>query len=150
MANVTYIASALVTGLFLAVVAGTLARLGDRRIAPTPMGRSSGGGLAATGYGMVDGLARKQTTWAVGFVLFTLGVVAGVIAFLQGDASIGGGASIGLAGAFVLALVGFLVFGTYLTVRSHGRSTAEAVGVGLWALGLLLIVAVALNLIVLH
>ena len=140
MANVTYVASALLTGLFLAVVAGALARLGARRIAPTPTGRPErAGGLASTGYDALDGLVRKQTTWVAGFFLFTLGVVAGVIAFLQGDASAGAGA---------LALVGFLLFGTYFTVRSHGRSTAEAIGVGLWALGLLLVVAVALNLLV--
>jgi hypothetical protein len=149
MANVTYVASALLTGLFLAVVAGALARLGARRIAPTPTGRPErAGGLASTGYDALDGLVRKQTTWVAGFFLFTLGVVAGVIAFLQGDASAGVGAGLGLAGAGALALVGFLLFGTYFTVRSHGRSTAEAIGVGLWALGLLLVVAVALNLLV--
>jgi hypothetical protein len=147
MVNLTYVASTLLMGLFLASVAVALARLGDRRVAPLPAGGAAG--ASSSGYGTLGALARRQSVWVVAFLLFATGVVAGVVLYLQGDAAAAGDAGFGLAAAAALALVGFLASGTYLTVRSRGRSTAEAIAVGLWALGLLLIAVVALNLVVL-
>jgi hypothetical protein len=90
---------------------------------------------------------------AVGFIALVF-VVGGAVVFLSGGlATVGAGTpsvDMGVAVSALLGLLiaGFAIVGSYTTARSHGAGVAQAVMVGLWALGLLFVLAVAAQLFI--
>jgi hypothetical protein len=91
-------------------------------------------------------------TMALGFVLLVF-VVGGAAVLLVGGFETlplpapGISAAIAIPALLGLLLVGYVVAGSYATARSHGAGNAQAALVGLWAFGLLFVLAVAAQLL---
>ncbi len=85
-------------------------------------------------------------SWILGFLLLVAVAGGGTLAFLASD-SIGqfAGQTAGILIAVVLGgiLGGYLISGIYVSLRSHGRKSAEATGVALWLLGCIAIAVIA-------
>lgn len=148
MAAGSYLASTLLMGLFLIVIATALTR-SERAPVPGTNGENvDREGSIGTG---LERLARNPRAWVLGFVLLTAGIAVGALLY------VGGGplpdesrevAGLVVAGLLLLVISGFLFLGTYLTATSKGRSSAWGVAEGTIALGLLSIVAIVVNLVV--
>lgn len=98
-------------------------------------------------------VADRPGLLAIGFIALVF-VVGGAVVLLSGGlATVGAGApavDMGVAVSALLGLLiaGFAIVGSYSTARSHGAGVAQAAMVGLWALGLLFVLAVAAQLFV--
>lgn len=109
-------------------------------------------GEAADG-GAMDALSRvaySPVSWVVGFVLLALGLGGGAILVVAGpdiSGALADDALYAVGGFFGALLLGYLTWGVYLSAKSKGIHTAGATALGLWALGLVLCVAVAAVLI---
>jgi hypothetical protein len=148
MVTLSYMASALVTGLLLLVVVVGMARW------PNWRGTAAGtGGTSAPGGGGDSGVARGPAVAAVAALLLVVLVVALLSPGLAGGgAGAGGeGASEGVPGGAAIVAVGaglgvltvtYLVWGVYHSTRYRGLTSAQAAGVGAWVFGLLVIVGV--------
>ena len=120
-------------------------------VLPARQRRSAPAGRDTTGIASALGRqARTPAAWSVGFVLLT--VVAGVATVLV-VGGFGTGSGLGSASAALLAVIGAVVLGgyvfvgTFLTARSRGLYAAQAAAFGSWAVGLLVLAAVAVALI---
>lgn len=139
MVDIPTLGSTLLMGIFLVVVAGALVRFGSgRRVIPYE-------GDSETTTGLIVGLTEQQMTWIVAFVLLVVGFGGGVVTFL--GAGFEPGAVLVMALALAAIVGGFFVVGSYHMVRSHGRSVAEAVFVGAWALATLFVIGIAIQLL---
>lgn len=157
----TNLASTVLMGVFLVAVLAVFARLRTHRGETTNGERSAASDLpritedappSTTDLesGPVTGSSAPPIAWVVGFLGLVVVVGGGAIAFVAGNAlpQIGTQA----AGA-VLAIVfgglvcGYLFSGVYLSLRSHGRKSAEATGVALWLLGLIAVGVIAAQLV---
>lgn len=158
MAEISYLSSTLLMGLFLIAILVIIARLRIESGASAATGeRSTSAELPDVPAGDLASSHRQPATdtetplsWVVGFLVVVLVVVAGAALFLGGVSL--SASNTRLAG-IVLALVlggllgGYLFSGVYLSVRSHGRVRSEATGVALWILGLLFVLLIAVKLI---
>jgi hypothetical protein len=149
MAETTAIVSSIVMGVFLLVIAAALSRATSRPVFTSEDSDES------TWSGIVlDSLTewiRNPGVWALGFVLLSCGLGAGVLLYV-GDGPIAdasrAAAGVVIAGILAAVICAFLFFGVYITAKSKGRSTAWGVAEGVIALGLVFVVAIMANLIV--
>lgn len=146
MVSIVYLASTVLMAVFTVGIVFAMLRLGDLRGYSVDR-EDSTEGLEAFGERLTS-FGSNQTVWMV--VFFALVVVFGgaVWALLSGAVSPSMGAAGVVGGALALVLVGYVLFGSYRMVKTHGRSTAEAVGISAWALGSLLVIAIAAKLVV--
>lgn len=148
MAEVSYLASTLLMGLFLIVVATALTR---NERSPVPGGADGNADReGSVGAGLGE-MARNPRAWVLGFVLLTAGITVGVLLYVGGGPLPDEGreiAGLAVAGLLLLVTCAFIFLGTYLTATSTGRSSAWGVAEGTIALGLLFIVAIVINLVI--
>ncbi|MFC6963892.1 hypothetical protein [Halocatena marina] len=156
MVEINYLVSTLLMGLFLLAIVVVIARL--RSVSETAT--ASGGRSTASELPDITPSARSTETvsseipptWIIGFLLLVLAAGAGSVLFIGASSlpSIGIGtqmAGIGLAIVIGGLVCGYFVSGIYLSLRSHGRKSAEATGVAIWLLGLLGVGVIVVNLL---
>lgn len=159
MVVITNLASTVLMGVVLVAVVGAFVRL---RASPSETTR--GKRSTASDLPRIAGDAPRSTTdsdsdigssatpiaWVVGFLALVVVAGGGAIAFIAGNAlpQIGTQAA-GTVLAVILGglLCGYLLSGVYLSLRSHGRKSAEATGVALWLLGLVVVGVIAAQLV---
>lgn len=134
--------------ILMVVVLGAIflgiARLGTRRhteSAELPARRSDAavGRLAKT--------ADDPAELGAVFVVLTLAVGAVSLAAVGGVSGSLPGAFAAIVGLIGLLLVGFLFLGTYVVVRQHGLGRAQGVAAGLFGVGGVGILLIAVNLV---
>jgi hypothetical protein len=143
MAQPTLLVGFLV-GLALVVGIAVLSTRGRYRYKPRfyPRGERSPGILTRA--------ARSPAVWMVSFlVLALLAGGATVLAVGGFDVSpdVAANAGVVLAGIGGTVLVGYVFYGTVAAARARGLHSAQAVAFGSWAVGLLVLVAVAVSLL---
>lgn len=147
MAPLTYIASAVLTGLVVVGLVAALARSREwRSAAPTPGAVRTGDTSAVT---TLTETVRSPLGWTVAFLGLVLVIGGGVLAFLTGAIPAGVGQALGVMLVLVAATVmcGYLFWGVYHSVRYRGIESAQATGVGLWVVGMVLLVVVVAQLV---
>jgi hypothetical protein len=96
-------------------------------------------------------MSERPGMLALGFIAVVF-VVGGAVVLLAGGLTTMGTTApsidmaVAVSALLGLLLAGFAVVGSYSTARSHGAGYAQALLVGLWALGLLFVLAVAAKL----
>lgn len=149
MVDVIYLASALITGLFLLAVVAVVARNERWRVYDSSSDEEPLPRLDA----LIDGSTkwgRNPWSWTLLFVLLTAGLTASVLLYVGGGPVPEGSQRIvGLviAGFFLLLVSGFLFVGMYIMAKSKGRSNAWGVAEGIFALGVVFIGAIVLTLL---
>lgn len=141
MAESTYIASTVVTGLLLLVVWTFVGRIEDwRRYASVPdENRPVRRSDAET--------TERTTVWVAAFLVIVLSVGGGAVLLVSDPEILAGSKLIALGGALAALVGGYLLWGVYDAVRFRGFGNAFAVLASAWAAGLLLVAAVALKLV---
>lgn len=133
MVSYVFLASAVVMGL-LAVAAFAATALWrdwvDYRPSISPPER-----------GTIARLATDFRVWVFGFILLVGLVVAAVLAAVEG------GNLMLIFGLLGLLVVGFLIVGVYSAGRSRGHPHAHAVGEAIIALGAVVLLGIAVNLL---
>lgn len=140
MAEIPDVASTVLMGLLLVAVAVALAYGRDWRSYPF------GGDDDA--FTTVSKAAASPTIWIVTFFLLVLGFGGTTLLYVTSTGATQELALVVLGALIGIALAFFLFMGVYRSVRSRGRSTAEAVGAGAWALGFALVAVIVLKLVV--
>jgi hypothetical protein len=143
MAQTTLVVSFLL-GVF--IVGGAVLLLSRGRFRYTPAYGADGGDLADR----LAEVARTPVAWMVGFLALTLVAGAATVLAVGGygvAAGVSGGAAALLAAVGVAVLAGYLFYGTFAAARSRGLHSAQAAAFGSWALGLVLLLAVAASLL---
>lgn len=129
-----------VTGLFLLVVALAIARGVDWRSNDIFAARENGGSL-------VGALAESPAVWVVTFLSLALGLTAVVLVAVGGfGLSAPGGVALAVA-PFAALLLAYLVVGTYTAARDRNVSAAVATLAAALVVGVLLLAAIAGNLL---
>lgn len=136
MAN-PYLVSTLIMGVLLALVVSYVGRTNQLRWS---LARS-----AITDQGGGASLTRDTSSESEASVLAIVAGIFGTILLAVGiSAGIGG--SIGGVGLFIGFMAGmlgiYLVWGIYHIARSRGLKFAQSVGIGVWFLGLLLLLGI--------
>lgn len=157
MAELAYLASALVTGTVVLMVWAFVARMedwrrydsanagpthtGSMRTGPTRTGQSPDTGRSAD-------TSESVGRWVLGFFALVL-VAAGGAVLLVSDAGFAAavGDWVALASVFGVALVGFLLWGTYSSARFRGLRSAQAALLSAWLFGSLFVAGVAVKLV---
>lgn len=139
MAEIPDAASTILMGLLLVAVAVAVAYGRDWRSYPF-----GGEGDAFT---TIARAVSSPTTWIVAFLLLVLGFGGSTMLYITSTGATQQLALVGLGALIGIALAFFLFMGVYRSVRGHGRTAAEAVGAGAWALGIVLVVAIAAKLV---
>lgn len=133
MVSYVYLASAVVMGLLAVTVFVATAR-GRNWYDYTPrIGRPEPG--------LVGRLTGDLRTWIFGFVVLVLAITGAVLTAVDGGNL---GFIFGLLGLFV---IGFLTFGVYSAGRSRGHPHAHAVGEAIIALGTVVLLVIATQLL---
>lgn len=147
----TILISTVLTVLLLAAVVAAVMQMNSQQ--GPPMGTRRPDAIVRES-GAVDRarrLAGSPTVWTLGFLLLAVGL-GGVAVLVVSGAGLpagGGEALVGvLAGVTGIAIAAYLFWGAYSAVRFRGLGSAQAVGAGLWLLGLAFLVVVAVRLIV--
>lgn len=156
MAVTTNLASTVLMAVFLVAVVGVIARFRAHRSGlTTSRDRPRASELPQTAEVAPDrsapdvGSSETPISWVIGFVLLIVLAGGGAVVFTAGGAPQISSqmAAVLLAVVFGGLLCGYLFSGIYLSLRSHGRKSAEATGVALWLLGLLVVGAIATQLV---
>ena len=142
MAESTYIASTVVTGLFLLAVWVLVGRVENRRRYAL---ETDGKRLPRR---RNDAATESATTWVAAFLLVALAVGGGAVLLVSDAGLLPGSEWVALGSAFAALVGGFLLWGVYDAVRFRGFGNAFAVLASAWMAGLLLVAAVALKLVV--
>ena len=136
MAQTPYLVSSVLTGLLLVSVVVGLSRMTARR-RTTPVARSD------------HRRSRGPTVGGDDLTVLGLLLVTGACTVVVvGVANVGDGGLLAAAAQLALLLLGvvlvggFLVWGVHATVRHRGLQGAQAIGVGVWILGLVCVFAV--------
>lgn len=140
MAELTYVASALVmTGVVLAVVAAVL-RFGDWRSYAIVGAGDPGARLRR--------VADSPVAWMAAFLVLTLGFGGTAVLYVSGVA-IPGAEALGIVLALGAGTVlgGYLFVGTYNAARSRGRPAAQGVAEGVVLLGIFVVVVITAKLV---
>jgi hypothetical protein len=159
MVEINYLPSTLLMGLFLIAILVSLVRIRSGGETSTASGeRSMASDLPSTTASDVPARSQSSDTvssetpteWVLGFILLVLAAGGGAILFI-GDYSL---PSVGTQVAVILLVLvlgglfcGYLFSGVYISLRSHGRKSAEATAVALWLLGLLGVGVIAAKLL---
>lgn len=139
MVQFGYIASTVVMGALLVLVfLFTEGR--ERRASPAAADRDSESSVLA--------LANSPSGWFAAFIGFGV-VLAGATAVYVGAFGLtsSGGAGLALGIVFALLFAGYALLGTYSSARASGFGRSQAAAMGVWAVGLLILVAVAVRLL---
>lgn len=97
--------------------------------------------------GFVEAAIGSPVTWTVGFVLGAL-LLAGTVGYwLVAPPDLQATIETAATGVIALIIAVFTFVGVWEVVRSRGRSSAEAVGVGIIIVGLLFVAGVAAQLL---
>ncbi|WP_435157615.1 hypothetical protein [Haladaptatus sp. DFWS20] len=150
MAALGYVVSALVMGFLLVVLGLALVRARDwqRYILPKQSGPSWSDGEAE--FELLRTIARNPTGWVLGFLVATLGIGAGAVLFVSGEAvppSLRRNAWLLVVSLSVALVAGYIFWGTYQSSRYRGLDSAQATLTALWVWGALFIVAVIVKLV---
>lgn len=139
--SLSIVVSAVVMGSFLAVVAALLAVGGKRRTAPEPQARPD--------RAVPVGRLADARIWVFGFILVALTLSIAVLEFVgAGFTSLSaGGAGVLIGGLVGGLLLAFLLGGSYISARGYGFASAGAAMISAWAVGLLLLVGVVVQLV---
>lgn len=146
MVTIAYLASTVLMALFMVGVVVALLRFGEQRGYSVDTEGGSGDTWDTTSR-RLSAVAGNQTAWIVGFVVLVLVFGGGVYALLSGTVSVGAGATAMVGGALAAVIGLYVLVGAFRMVRDRGRSTAEAVGVSAWMLGVLFVLAIAAKLL---
>lgn len=138
-----YLASTALMGLFAVAVVVWMAR-GHGWYRYTPTSPSDGGSSAA---GRGDRLADRPMTWVVAFTVLVVGFVGGVVAAISGSTESQAVAGLAVAIAGGTVLVGYLLFGVYLSATRRGHPRSLAVAESATVAGLLFLVAITVQLL---
>ncbi|WP_435195977.1 hypothetical protein [Natronomonas sp. EA1] len=130
MAQSTYLASTVVTGVALAVLLVLFVR--SARPIPAVTGAPSGG---------VSRAVRGPMGWTLGFFALLAAVTAGTLAYVSGAVAPAMAVTL-LAVVATVAFVGYLLYGVYAAARGNGHHSALAAGEALVVLGVFALVAV--------
>lgn len=140
MAQIGYLASTILMGLFLVAVVAFL-RLTERRQYTPTLAGPRGGPVA-----VLRGTAQSEMAWIVGFLLATFVVGLASVIYVGGLVPENSGlvATAGRALGTILAVLlgGYLLWGAYSMARGHGYQHAAAVMVSAWMVGLLFVAAI--------
>lgn len=143
MAQAILLASFLLGVLLVVGVIFLLSR-GRYRYSPR-FAKREGGPLSG-----LHSAVRTPVAWTVAFVLLTL-LAGGATVLAVGGFGVSAGIATGavavLAGVGVVVLVSYVFYGTFVAARSRGLHAAQAAAFGSWAVGLLVLVAVAASLL---
>lgn len=144
MAELSYLVSALVMGLFLVAVVAFVRRSERDAVRPERETRS-------TPESLLDRTRESTSAWIAGFLVLVL-VAGGLsVAYVGGlspvPTSLARTAGLVLAAVLGAALAAYLGWGGYHVARSRGFGDAQAAAVGAWMLGLLFVVAIAARLL---
>lgn len=141
MAAFGQLASTVLMGAFAAIVAVVVVYGRDWRTysAPGSGERSIGETLRAA--------SRSPTAWIVGFLALAAVLGGGALAFVGGLGVDPGSVSVAVPALFGLVILGYLLWGVWYTARSRGLGNAQAALVGVWAFGLLFVLAIAAKLL---
>lgn len=143
MAQLAYLASAVLMGFVLVAVAAMVVKWR----AWTP------------GAAVADRSGRKEVAasfnnpqgWTAGFLLATLLLAAGALLFASGTALPAVGLTVVgvvIAALFVVLIGVFLFYGVYAMALNRGLMRSQAVMLGSWAIGLLFILTIIAVLLV--
>lgn len=139
MAAIPDVASTVLMGLVLVLVAGGLAYSRNwRRYAL---------GNDGDVFTNIAKATQSSTTWIAAFLLAIVGFGGSTLLYLTSTGATQQIALLVLGVLIGIALTFFLFMGVFQAVKGRGRSTAEAVATGVWALGVLLIVAITAKLL---
>lgn len=143
MAALTTLTSTVLTGLFLVVVAVVVLRLRSWE-AYRP-----GVGEHRRPSEWLSSVAGSMRVWIATFLVAAVGTGVGAILFVSGSipASAQNAAGVAVASLFVLLFLFYLFYGIYQSARSRGWKSAQAAAFGSWALGLLFLLTIALQLV---
>lgn len=139
MATHTYLASAVLMGLFLLAIVVATGRARDWH-QYTPAGAGAGDVAAS-----VSRTAKNPATWTLLFLLAVALVGAGVVLLFTGEAP-AWAATVAIALLAVAAggsLLFFLFYGSYEWARSHGFGKPMAIMIAAWVIGLIVLVAIS-------
>jgi hypothetical protein len=92
-------------------------------------------------------LAADPVVWTLSFLLVVGGLLGGVVVFVAGtpeQQALGGQALAAIGGLLFVAYIGY---GTYLSGRSRGLTSAVSAMVSAWALGSLFVFAITVSLL---
>jgi len=143
MAQTTLVASFL---LGVLIVGGAVLLLSRSRFRYTPTYGDDGEDLSSR----LAAVARTPVAWTVGFLVLTLlagGATVLAVGGFDVASGVSGGATALLAAVGIAVLVGYVFYGTFAAARSRGLHAAQSVAFGSWAVGLVLLVAVAVSLL---
>lgn len=138
----TFLLSTVATGAVLVAVAVFIRRLRHWRH-DKPESESSGFDALASFF-------KDPRSWIASYALLMIVAAGGVYVALGGAGvpeSLANAGPMILGGIFAAAILVFVGAGTYTAVRGHNRSSSQAAGMGAFAVGLLLLAAIAVKLI---
>ncbi|MFC7027360.1 hypothetical protein ACFQJ5_06755 [Halomicroarcula sp. GCM10025324] len=95
----------------------------------------------------VDRLTGSTSAWLVAFALLVVGFLVGVVAFISAPAGSGGLAGPAVAVGGGLLLVGYLLFGVYISAKRRGHPSALAAAESATVAGTLFLVAITVRLV---
>lgn len=137
MAELTYVASALVTAALVLATVFAIFRYGDWRSYVVSRERPAE---------RLRRLADSPAAWTVTFLLLVLGFGGAAVLYVS---DVVDAATVGLAMilATVLVLGGYVFVGTYTAARSRGRPAAQGVAEAVVLLGFIAVFLVAAKLV---
>lgn len=138
----TFLVSTAVTGVLLLGV-GVFLREYRRWRHDKP--EAEGSGFDALGVAM-----KSERLWIVAYVVLILVAAAATYGYIAGAAvpeELADVSFLVLGAVLAAGITAFVASGTYTAVRSHGRPSAQAAGASAMAVGLVILVAVAVKLL---
>jgi hypothetical protein len=145
MANALFLASTLVMGLLVAGVVALMVRGRPwRHYTPqVAYGKlSAGGGVPRSA---ISRAINTPSVWTAAFLLLVVVIIAGTVAVLGGSGSvITAPVLIGLLG---VVIVGNLVGGVFVAMRSNGRPFSQAIAASVVTLGALFLLGLTVRLV---
>ena len=141
-----YLASTALMGLLVVAVLLYMGRIRGW-YQYTPVVTDDGWSPGVDRSGQLGRLVNQPTVWLAGFTLLVVGIVVGVVAFISAPADSGSlaGPAVALGGG--LLLVGYLLFGVYVSATRRGHPRSLAVAESATIAGTLFLVAVTVQLL---
>jgi len=146
MADVTFLVSTALMAIAVVAIAAASSRWGASRRYEVRLGASAAASGGAAGAVSRRLAAASTSVWTAGFLALVVLATAGVAVFL-GEPSTRATLGPPIAVAFGTVAFVYLVGGVYHGVRLRGRARSEAVAIAAWTVGLVFLVAMALNLL---
>lgn len=150
MATLTLL-STLLMGLAVVAVFVAVSRIGTTRAAPRSTPEPVEEDLYEVTITRIVAFLQTPAVWTAGFILLTLGVGLGALVAVG---SFGVPETVRtpllsvVSAVIPILLAGFVFFGSYTAIRQRGLGHAQGIIAGIIALGAVLILAVALQLII--